>query len=317
MRAMVMHGYGGPSALVIGDMPRPSPGPGYVLIHVLASSVNPVDWKQGSGRIRFFLPASFPHVPGYDVAGVVTQLGAGVADFKIGDRVHGRIPGRSGGACAEVVLASADVLSRIPEGMEIGEAAGLPLAGLTALQGLRDVGGMALSGYSGRVLVVGASGGVGHLAVQIAHAAGAQVTGVCSAKNAHLVRGLGADVVIDYTKVGCWGDVEPWDLILDCVGSSPAEFLPRLRPTGVFASCMPRPAVFAHTLLNSIRGRKVRAAMLRTHGPDLALLDTMVAAGRLRVVIDSRYPLERLAEAWTRSRTGRAVGKIVVDVASR
>lgn len=312
MKAVQYRAYGAPLELV--ELPDPVPAEGQLLLRVLASSVNPVDWKMASGRQRLVIPATLPQVPGYDVAGEVVGLGPGVTRFAPGDRVHARLRRNEGAACAELTVCGADLAVKIPAGADIGEAAGLPLAGMTALQGLRDRAGMALSGCTDRILVVGASGGVGHLAVQIARAAGAIVVGVTSARNAALVTSLGAHDVVDYTAPDPYAGQEPFDIVLDCVGGSPTPWLKLLKPGGRFASTMPGPAVFLHSTLNGLTSKTVRPVMLSTNGPDLQILADLVQYGKLRVVIDSRYPLEELGKAWERSRSGRAVGKIVVDV---
>jgi NADPH:quinone reductase-like Zn-dependent oxidoreductase len=315
MRAMILRSYGGPADLQLSDVPRPTPGPGQLLLRVLAHSVNPIDWKLASGKLRPLFSTTFPHIPGFDVAGEVVELGAGVADYRVGDRVHARIDHAPGGACAEYAVAGTDVSAPIPAGMDAGEAAGLPLAGMTALQGLRDRLGLPMSGAKARVLIVGASGGVGHLAVQIARAAGATVVGVCSGRNAELVRSLGAHEIIDYTKPDAWVNQGVFDLVYDCVGGSPATWFPRMTPNGRFASSLPGPAVFGWAALNAVRARKVYAVMLKSNAADLRTLDALVTEGKLRVVVDSRFPLQDLRGAWERSMSGRAVGKIVVDVA--
>jgi chloroplastic oxoene reductase len=317
MRAMTMPAYGGPATIVQSDLPVPQPGPGQLLLRVLAHSVNPVDWKLASGAARPVLTARFPHVPGFDVCGVVAGLGAGVSDFHEGDLVHARINHQSGGACAEYAVAGADVSARVPPGMDPGEAAGLPLAGMTALQGLRDKLGLPMSGATERVLIVGASGGVGHLAVQIAVAAGAHVVGVCSGRNAAFVSSLGAHAVIDYTKPTPYDGVAPFDVIYDCVGGAPSGWFPLLTKSGRFASCLPGPAAFGWSLLNPLRARKVHAVLLKSNAADLRTLDMLVEAGKLRVVVDSRFPLAELEQAWERSIEGRAAGKIVVEVGTR
>ena len=317
MQAMILRAYGGPSALESTELPQPQPGPGQLLLRVLAHSVNPVDWKLASGAARPVLSATFPHVPGFDVCGVVVGLGTGVADYSEGDVVHARINHQSGGACAEYAIAGTDVSARVPPGMDPGEAAGLPLAGMTALQGLRDKLGLLMTGATERVLIVGASGGVGHIAVQIAVAAGAHVVGVCSGRNAALVQRLGAHAVIDYTRPDPYAGVAPFDVIYDCVGGAPSLWFPLLTKGGRFASCLPGPAVFAWSLLNPLSARKVRAVLLKCNAADLRTLDALVEAGKLRVVVDSRYPLADLRAAWEKSIAGRAAGKIVVEVGAR
>lgn len=313
MRAMVLDSYGFQPRLA--ELPPPSPGPGEVLVRVRATSVNPIDWKQAGGAYRPVLRARFPgFIPGYDVAGEVLSVGPGVTGFAQGDRVHVRLAGNGGGANAEQVCVPAADLAKLPASLDFAEGAGLPLAGLTALQGLRDHCGLRAPLDGRRVLVVGASGGVGHLGVQLARAWGAHVTGVCSARNADFVRSLGAHEVVDYAAPGAWSGVAPFSAILDCVGGPVSPWLARLSAGGHFASCLPGPAVFAHAALNPLRSRKVSAVLMKANAPDLSVLDDLAGAGALRVHLDSRFPLEQLGEAWARSRTGRAVGKIAVEL---
>ncbi|MFO0593127.1 MAG: NAD(P)-dependent alcohol dehydrogenase [Polyangiaceae bacterium] len=315
MRAIVYKEYGGPEKLESIDVPKPSPGPGQVLIRVVASSVNPVDWKMASGKYRFIMPVKRPAIPGFDVAGEVAEVGPGVSGFAVGDRVHSRINGGTGAASAEYALSGIDSTAKMPDGMDFGDAAGLPLAGMTALQGLRDCAKMPVTGATQRILVIGASGGVGHLAVQIARAAGAHVVGVCSGRNVDLVTKLGAHEVVDYTKPDAYRGHAPFDIVLDCVGGSPSEHLPRVTLNGHYASCLPSPSVFFRAALNVVSGKKVTPVMLKATAEDLAFLDRLHAEGKLRLVVDSRFPLADLRGAWERSIGGRAVGKILVDVA--
>jgi 2-desacetyl-2-hydroxyethyl bacteriochlorophyllide A dehydrogenase len=314
MRAMTFRSYGGPENLTLVDIARPTPGPGQILVRVLASSVNPVDWKRASGIYRLIMPVSFPAVPGYDVAGEVVEVGPGVDTFAIGDRVHARIGDMRGGASAEFAVVGVDVTAPVPAGMEMGEAAGLPLAGMTALQGLRDRAGLAMNGASERVLIVGASGGVGHLAVQIARAAGATVVGVCSGRNTELVASLGAHDVIDYTQKDPYRGQAPFDVLLDCVAGDPSRWLPLLAVGGRYVSCVPTGKTLLRSMFNAVTRKKVRAVMLKSRAVDLRFLDGLCEAGKLRVVVDRRFKLEELAQAWERSISGRATGKIVIEV---
>jgi NADPH:quinone reductase-like Zn-dependent oxidoreductase len=314
MKAMQYRAYGGPEVLQLGEAPRPAPGPGQVLLRARASSVNPVDWKLASGKYRLLMPARFPQIPGFDVSGEVVEVGPGVTTFAPGDRAHARLAGGVGAAAAEFTLAGLDVTAPMPAGMDFATAAGLPLAGMTALQGLRDGAGLPLRDASERVLIVGASGGVGHLAVQIARAAGATVLDVCSARNAALVAELGAHQVVDYTRPDPFRGLQPVDVILDCVGGPPGRWLHLLTPRGRYASVMPDPRVYLRAALNPFTGRQVRAVMLKSNAADLRLLDDLFAQGKLRVVIDRRFPLSDLPGAWRRSLEGRAIGKIIIDI---
>ena len=312
------YGDGELAKLSLVELPKPSPGAGQVLVRVIAASVNPVDWKRSTGALRMILPACFPLIPGYDIAGEVAELGTGVTEFAVGQRVHARIGEHAGGASAEFAVAGVDVTVAIPEGMTDAEAAGLPLAGMTALQGLRDQTELAIDGSATlkeRVLIVGASGGVGHVGVQIARAAGATVIGMCSGRNRDLVLGLGAHQVIDYTQPEPFAGQAPFDIVLDCVGSEAAPWLPLLGPGGRYASCLPRAGVFLRSTINVFTEKKVRPVLLKSRAADLAILDGLYAKKQLKVVIDSHFRLEDLGAAWERSHSGRAVGKIIIDVA--
>lgn len=310
MKALVFRSYAGTPELV--EQPTPTPKPGEVLVRVRATSINPIDWKQVSGKFRPILTASFPFIPSYDLAGEVEALGDGVTTFTKGQHVHTRLSGRNGGANAELVAAGLDVLRPMPEGMSFAQAAGLPLAGMTALQGLRDECRVPMEGAKERVLVVGASGGVGHVAVQLAKASGAHVTGVCSTRNVELVRRLGADVVIDYTKPDAWQGVQPFDVVFDCVGSAMSDHLAKLVPNGRFASSAPGPSTLLRQAANVFTGKKVAAVMLKPNAADLGVLDALFEKKKLDVVIDSTFPVEKFAEAFARSESGRAAGKIIV-----
>jgi NADPH:quinone reductase-like Zn-dependent oxidoreductase len=316
MRAMIYQRYGGPEVLELADLPEPKPSARQVAIRVVTASVNPIDWKKAEGVMRLIQPARFPIVPAYDVAGAITAIGARVTELAVGMRVHARIKDPNRGACAEIALAGVDVTTEMPAAMSFADAAALPLAGMTALQGLRDGGKLPLEGARARVLVIGASGGVGHFAVQLARAMGAHVTGVCSTRNVALVHELGAHEVIDYTKEHAFEGVTPFDVVLDCVAGEPGKWLGHMTPKGRYVSCLPGPAVFARGALNITCGKKVYPVLLRPRATDLAILDRLYEAKKLRAVIDSRFPLEKLADAWARSKSGRSVGKIVIDVAS-
>ncbi|MGB8354358.1 MAG: NAD(P)-dependent alcohol dehydrogenase [Chthoniobacteraceae bacterium] len=310
MKAIIYRNYGGPEVLETVEIPTPEPGAGEILVRVRASSVNPVDWKIASGKYRPILSANFPQVPGFDMAGEVVRCGSGVSGFAEGDRVHARLADDA--ATAEFAVATPEVTTLMPETMNFATAAGLPLAGMTALQGLRDKGGMPLQGAHQRVLVIGASGGVGHFAVQIAHAAGARVIGVCSGRNTDLVKSLGADEVIDYGVDNPYRDLEPCDIIFDCVGQSVADWLPHLKDDGCFVSTLPSPAQMLHGL-NPFSDKKAKSIILESNAADLGALDDLFTAGRVHVVMD-QFPMEQMRTAWEKSIEGRTVGKIVIDI---
>jgi len=316
MKVAQYRAYGGPEHVELAERPEPTPAPNEVLVDVRASSVNPIDWKIVSGVFPMSLMRPpLPYIPGHDIAGVVRKA---AGPFREGERVFARIPGRAGGASAERVPCPPEALAPIPEGMSDHEAAAIPLAALTALQGLRDEARLPTEGAAGkRVLVVGASGGVGHFGVQLAKAAGAHVTGVCSGRNAELVAGLGADAVVDYTKTTHYNEGGDFDVILDCVGGESAgRFTPWLKPGGVYASTLPDAGVILRQVGYTLIGkRRVRGVMVKPVGDDLRHIGRLWTEKKLRVVIDEVFPLARLGDAHRKSIAGRARGKIVVDLA--
>ncbi len=315
MRAVVFRRFGPPESAEIVERPDPMPGEGELLLRVEAFSVNPVDWKMMTGKHRLILRPRFPATPCFDVCGVVETLGAGAEGFAVGERVVCRPPGLTGGAAAERIAVPADVSAPAPSGLPVEAAASLPLAGQTALQALRDAGAL----EAGRsVCVIGASGGVGHFALQLARLHGATVSAVCSTRNVALAERLGAARVIDYTAAP---DVRDWggefDAIVDCVGAASAGELRRLcSPRGRVSLVAPEPRHLpALVLWPLVSRRRAGITMLRPRGDDLRLLCDLAAKGELEVVVDSVFEgLESLPAAFERSMTGRVVGKVAVRV---
>jgi NADPH:quinone reductase-like Zn-dependent oxidoreductase len=318
MRAAAIDGYGGSERLQVREMAEPGePGPGQIRLRVRAASVNPIDWKMRRGSLRIVMPAKFPLIPGFDAAGEVDAVGPEVTRFQLGDAVFGGVErGPHRGACAELALARESALAAMPPSLSFVEAAALPVAGLTALQALRDRGELAAGE---RALINGASGGVGHLAVQIAAAFGARVTGVASGRNLEFVRSLGAAEAIDYEEEDFAGRDDAWDVVFDAVGSrSYQECEPSLAKEGgiyVTTAVGPRPLLnAAFTALGGLFGQKKRArwVSVRQIAADLALLARMADQGRLRPEIQEVFPLERAGDAHRLAETGRTRGKIVI-----
>jgi NADPH:quinone reductase-like Zn-dependent oxidoreductase len=311
MKAVVIDRYGGNEVVEVREAPLPTPGPADVLIRVRAASVNPVDWKIRNGMLRIFTGRSFPKILGSECAGEVVETGAGVKRFRKGDRVIG-FPGiRRLGAFAQYVCVEERSAFPLPESITFEPASTLPIAGLTALQALRHLGPVP-AGHE--VLINGAAGGVGTFAVQLARFAGARVTAVCSAANAVLVRELGAERVIDYSREDFTQGTDRYDLIFDAVSKrSFAECKRVLAPHGLYIATLPAPSVLLNQYLTGFLTRKkARAIMVRPNAGDLAWLSGQIEAGRIRVVIDRVYPLEEVREALAYSETGKARGKVVL-----
>lgn len=307
--------YGSPDEIELVECEEPTPKSDEVLIRVGASSVNPIDWKLASGKFKLVRPVCLPATPGFDVAGEIVKKGAEVEDLEVGERVFVRLATTFGGASAEAVCAKRSMVARAPKSMNDIEAAAVPLAGLTALQCLRDHGGLPMEGAEGkRVLVVGASGGVGHYAVQIARAAGAHAVGVCSGPNVALVEELGAHEVIDYRSTDDFG--VDYDVILDGVGQRGYHGLKdALTEKGRYVSVNPSAKEIAWTVFTRATGsRRCNAMMLEPNGKDLAFLASLADAGKLKSVVEQVFPLEELAEAHRASMAGRTRGKIVIAV---
>jgi 2-desacetyl-2-hydroxyethyl bacteriochlorophyllide A dehydrogenase len=313
MLAMQYQGYGGPEMLKPVELPIPSPTSSQLLVRVAASSVNPVDWKLHNGQYRWLMPVKFPSIPGFDLAGEVVKVGTRVTHFKPGDRIFAMLDRRPGGANAEYVVVSESAAARLPANLSAQEAAAIPLAGLTALQSLRDLGHLAAGKH---VLIVGASGGVGHFAVQIAKSEGAFVTAVCSRQNVDLMRQLGADHVIDYTKQSDYRGSQDYDIVLDLIVQAPLRlFFSAMTKDGVYVASLPSSSrLVSALLLPLVSKRRVRIAAVKPRGADLDVLRAYCEARKLRPVVDRVFRLQALAAAHAYSQKGKAVGKIVIAV---
>ena len=309
MRVAEYDRYGPPSVLSIRERPRPTIRAGHVLVRVHAAALNPKDVLTRSGKYAFMAGRRFPKRCGYDWSGEAVEIGGGVTGISAGDPLLGMIQSWSGGACAEYVLVRADELAPKPAGLAWADAAALPLAGLTALQALR---GSAEVGHGHRILINGASGGVGVFAVQIAKALGARVTALASERNHELVRSLGADAAFDYAT---WRPTGTFDAVFDVFGNrSFAEFRPFLTPRGTFVSTVPkRHMILAHlrTLFSRPRARLVA---VRSRRADIAWLANAAAAGTIRAVIDREYPLDQIADAHVHVASKRTRGKVVISL---
>jgi NADPH:quinone reductase-like Zn-dependent oxidoreductase len=319
MRAVGINDYGGSDRLTLMELPDPRPGPGEVLIRVRAAGVNPVDWKIRSGMLRLILRLKFPFVPGFDISGDVAAIGWGVARYKPGDRVYALLGPPRGGGYAELALAPESAVATKASSLSYIEAASMPVAALTALQSLRDLGGLK-SGQS--ALINGASGGVGTFAVQIAKALGARVTGVCGPANRELVLSLGADEVLDYTRDDFTTRGKVYDVILDAVAKSSFRKCRKvLSPNGTYITTLPNADVlFRGYVLQPFLsllgpGRRARTLFARARSADLEYLSELADQGKLKPVIDRVFPLDQARAAHDYSETERARGKIVLEIA--
>jgi NADPH:quinone reductase-like Zn-dependent oxidoreductase len=315
MKAFIANGYGGPEVMAVGHMPDPKPNHGEIVVEVRASSVNPVDWKVRDGAMRMLTGRRFPKVFGGDLAGVVQALGPEVTRFALGDSVYGFTPivFRKPGAHAEKVAVAAKNLRRLPPGLSYEQAAAIPVAALTALNGLGQCGDL----HGKTVIVNGATGGVGHFAVQLAKAGGAKVTAVCSARNAERAKALGAERVIDYKTHDFTCDVQRYAVVFDAFGALGFATASRaLERQGIYVTTLANPALFARSIWrNFVGGQRICFANMRDKEQDYAEIEKHLAAGQVAPVVDRVFSLDQAAEAYAASEAGGTVGKIVIRVA--
>ena len=317
MKAVVTSGNLLQPKLTVAEVPEPpAPGPDDVTVRVHAASVNPKDWKlnyniaRASGPLQR-LTRRRPPLFGDDLAGTVVALGSRVRDLKIGDAVYGMDMRLRTASLAEFALISRKRIARKPETLSFAEAASMPLAAQTALQGFRK----GHAGKGSRVLIIGASGGVGTFALQIAKALGMHVTGVCSARNEALVRSLGADEVIDYTAGDYRQSAGPFDLVFDVTSyETPQSCAALIAPEGWFISTGGQGMSMLATPLYRLRGQNADSVVVESWSQDLERLNTLVANGELRPVIDSEFRLDQAQEAYERNRSGRCRGKVIIKV---
>jgi NADPH:quinone reductase-like Zn-dependent oxidoreductase len=314
MKAYYSKAYGNSEASAFGELPDPVAGPGQMLVEIKAVSINPVDWKIRRGDARVVTGFRFPRIFGADFAGIVRETGPGVTAFTKGQRVYGSksILLDRGGALAELRAVEENRVRIIPEGMSFSEAASLPVAALTALNGLRKCE----VGKDTEVLINGGTGGVGHFAVQIARARGARVTATCSRANANLALNLGADVTIDHSTGELWSSGRKFDAIFDAHGHMKAWKIHRLlKPGGAYASTLFIPPPYlAIAVTRLLHGKKLMSANMRSLDEDWRELERLYTEGNLRPLTENVFPLERASEAFDLAMRGGFRGKIIVTV---
>ncbi len=320
--AAVYRCYGSADVLEITELEKPVPQADEVLVRIKAASVNPLDYHYMRGSPYIMRLGSGIGSPkeqrlGVDFAGVVEAVGSAVSKFDVGDEVFG---GRTGAFGEYVVVRESRAIAHIPANISFAEAAAVPIAGVTALQALRDYGEV---GEGSKVLINGASGGVGTFAVQIAKSLGAEVTGICSSRNVELVRSIGADHVIDYTRDNYTERDERYDLIVDNVGNHAVRANTAvLEDDGIFVLVggekgnwiAPLKGPVTTMILAPFVEQQMVSMLAQLRQEDLAYLAELMAAGSVKPVIDREFRLADIAEAMRYSETGRARGKIIVTL---
>ncbi|MGE0487610.1 MAG: NADP-dependent oxidoreductase [Vulcanimicrobiota bacterium] len=332
MNAWGIHSYGGPEKLELLEVPEPACRPNELLIAIQAASLNPLDWKLREGMLRRIRPTRFPLLLGNDLSGTVERVGDQVEGFAVGDEVFARVPKSSIGTLAEKIAVHSAAVAHKPGNLSHQQAASIPLAGLTAWQALHDVGELQAGQ---KVLIQAGAGGVGSLAIQLAHLAGAEVATTASAAKHELVRSLGADHAIDYRKEAFEKLLHGYDLVLDTLGG---ETLIRsfdiLKPGGKVVSIAgPLDPYTAEQLqLNGLLRRAIRIMswsvrrrarqkdchyrylFMRPDGKQLAHLGELLRAGQLRPLVDKVYPFAQVKEAFAYAETGHASGKVIIEI---
>jgi len=308
MKAIRIHNYGGPEVLKYEDAPRPEPGEGEVLIRVHAASVNPIDWKVREGHTKDFWPHEFPLILGWDLSGVVEELGRGVSRFKIGDEVYSVPDPTRNGAYADYIVVRESELALKPNSLHHIRAAAVPLAALTAWQSLFDTAQLQ---PGQRVLIHAGSGGVGHFAVQLAKWKGAYVFATASTKNQDLLREVGVDKAIDYTQQRFEDVARKIDIVLDAIGGDTQERSWQvLKKGGILLSLVEPPSA------DKAKALGIQAAFVASHpnGAELAKIAELIDSGDLKPIVNRILPLSEARRAHELSQTGHTHGKIVLRV---
>jgi alcohol dehydrogenase len=333
MQAFVLKAYGGQEAAALEAVPVPKPGPRQILVKVRAAGLNPVDFKTRRGDLRLVQRYRLPAVLGNELAGEVIACGDQVRRFQVGDRVFARVAKERMGAFAWFAIVEEDHAALIPASLDFATAAAIPLAGLTALQALRDELHVA---KGQRIFISGGAGGVGSFAIQIAKHFGAQVATTASPRGEALVRQLGADMVIDYTQQNPASTLSGFDAAFDLIGGDALEqSFAIVRPGAMVVSVagMPEPLTASKDLGRGLglqalfwlasfslrrrarqHGARYRFLFMHPSGEDLSELARLVDTGAIKVTVDSVYSFEHIADAMAKLEAGRAKGKIVVTM---
>jgi NADPH:quinone reductase-like Zn-dependent oxidoreductase len=309
MRATVYDDYGDAGVLRRSFLPVPEKERDELLIEVHAASVNPIDYRLRSGEMKRLLPGGFPRIPGYDVAGIVAE-GDQTGLFQPGDRVMAFLDSLHGGACADFAVCGADFAAKIPDNMPFEHAAAMPLAGTTALQSLRDHGHIQ-PGH--RVLINGASGGVGAFAIQIAKSYSCFVGAVASEANRKFCLSLGADQFYDYEKTDFTESGELWNIVFDAAGKSGYwDSRPVLLDGGRYVSTEPDVQGMLMTIFTYPLSKSGKVMLAKPSGDDLRSLIELYSQGKLKVTLDSTYPMSDASSAHRRIEAGVSRGKVVL-----
>lgn len=312
MKAATIEKYGDFNEFILKELPDPVVGDKEVLIKIKAASVNPIDWKIRSGSLKYIYPIRFPAILGFDFSGEIKALGKRVESLHVGDAVYGCSYKKEGQAYSQLIALEETSISLKPETMDFKQAASIPLAAMTALQALRDKGDVK---QNHRVLIIGASGGVGMFAVQIAKILGAKVSAVCSTTNVELVSSFGAEEVIDYKKTPPFSLTQNYDVIFDCVAAyNYPQAKKRLTKNGVYISTIPSIRLIFQGIFSKLTSKKAKIILLNKNKNDLETITQWINNNKLITHIDSEFSLQNISLAHQRSESLRTVGKIIIAI---
>jgi len=312
MKAVSIQRFGGNEVVEIVNMPKPIPGKGDVLVKVAYAGVNPLDWKVRSGQLKMVVGRKFPKVLGTECSGIVEAVGEDVTKFRPGDRVIGHAD-MTGGCYADYFLRPQDKFFPIPDHLPLKDAAAVFVVGMSAWQCLFSGGNLKPGDH---VFIIGASGGVGSFAVQLANYHGIEVTGVCSGANVGFVKSLGASHVIDYQKENIFTTDQQYNMVFDTVNvASFSRAKKMLTSNGVYMNTLPGPAIFLTVLWTAIFSkRKCKTLMLKPSASDMSKILDLVADQHIKMHIQDTWPFEKVSDAIAASETMRTRGKALIEI---
>lgn len=312
MRAAVINQYGGSDKLEIVDLPIPNVIDKQALIKIFATGINPIDYKIRSGFLRYVMRLKFPVILGYDICGEIVGLGRGADGFSLGDFVVAYSNYPEGRGYAEYIALDAKHLVKKPKNLTVIVAAGVPLASLTALQALRNYGNIQ---PDHEVMIIGATGGVGLFAIQLAKNLGAKVTAVCSTSGVNLIKNFNIDNIIDYKTSELFVDHKKYSIIFDTVGKYDFNKLKEhLNKNGKYISTLSSRSTWFSFITNLFTNKKCYAIRVQPNMLDLQYVIQQLEQGKLKVIVDKVYPLSKVIDAHEYSETGHAHGKIILSI---
>jgi NADPH:quinone reductase-like Zn-dependent oxidoreductase len=315
MKGIVIHQFGKPEVLVYQEINKPSISSHEVLVKVQAAAINPKDCLVRKGKYKLLSGSRFPMALGEDLAGFIIEVGSAVKGFKIGDEVYGMINGWKVGSYAELAKIKASEIALKPKNINFIEAAAVPLAAMTALQAIRDLGKLQ---DKQKIFINGCSGGVGVFAIQIAKALGATVHGACSEANFELCRELGADKLVDYKTQNILETEERYDVFFDSFGNQNFEKVKTiLSAKGIYVTTIPTAQIIKQTFSTYFSAQKAKLVVVKSNTKDLNYLKDLIEQGKIKSVVDKVYPLTEVQEAHAYVETKRAKGKVVLEIEKR